>query len=126
LRAFLKSKEAYEAAIASGHFNKGLVNQWDLCLMAYVTAERKLESATPTTVIPPADPNKDEPGETQPKVAWRASKPIRKTGPVGLAKPRVVKLLPKPEVVVLSPPVQSGQNIQAISNIQISSGTQGR
>jgi hypothetical protein len=29
-RAFPKSREAYEAAVASGHFNKDLVNQWDL------------------------------------------------------------------------------------------------
>ena len=51
LKAFPKSKVAYEAALASGHFDTALIEQWDDHLMAYITLERKLESATPT--IPP-------------------------------------------------------------------------
>ena len=101
LKAFPKSKEAYEAAVATGHYNKVLVDKWDYCLMAYMKAERKLESATPTAVIPPADPNKDEPREPQPKTV------TRKTGPVGLAKLKIVKLIPEPEVITLSPPKEA-------------------
>jgi hypothetical protein len=51
LKAFPKSKTAYEAAVALGHFDTALIEQWDDHLMAYITLERKLESATPT--IPP-------------------------------------------------------------------------
>jgi hypothetical protein len=51
LKAFPKSEKAYEAAVASGHFDTALIEQWDDHLMAYITLERKLESATPT--IPP-------------------------------------------------------------------------
>jgi hypothetical protein len=98
-KAFPKSKAAYEAAIASGYFDTALVDHWDHCLMAYITTERKLESATPTSVIPPPDPSTDEP-----KVVWRPNKPIKKPGPVGLTKPRVVKLIPEPKVVVSPPP----------------------
>ena len=56
LKAFPKSKTAYEAAVALGHFDTALIKQWDDHLMAYITLERKLESATPT--IPPPEPSK--------------------------------------------------------------------
>ena len=65
--------------------------------MAFMRAERKLESTLPTAVVPPADPKRDRPRETPP-----TKMVTKKTGPVGLAKPRVVKLMP--EVITLSPP----------------------
>jgi hypothetical protein len=48
LEAFPKSKEAYEAAVAGGHYNGDLIKRWDYCLMAFMRAERKLESTLPT------------------------------------------------------------------------------
>jgi hypothetical protein len=67
LEAFPKSREAYEAAVAGGHYNEDLVRRWDYCLMAFMRAERKLESTPPTAIVPPANPKKDRPRERQPR-----------------------------------------------------------
>ena len=67
LKAFPKSKEAYEDTVATGHYNKDLVNKWDYCLMAYMKAERKLESAPPTAVIPPRTRKRTNQGNRNPR-----------------------------------------------------------
>jgi hypothetical protein len=75
LKAFPKSKEAYEDTVATGHYNKDLVNKWDYCLMAYMKAERKLKSAPPTAVIPPRTRKRTNQGNRNPRRSQKKRAP---------------------------------------------------
>ena len=60
LKAFPKLKEAYEAAVAGGHFDGDLVKRWDYCLMALM--RRKPEKGQAK-----GDTNQDSHQEDRPR-----------------------------------------------------------